>query len=132
VTELARVVKEGDGPNLRAQLNRNPQYDRVCGAWTPTALDPRSPGVVVWNICVLAALVALFILVPIELAFVPFDADQSWAEKTDVGRGLHSFSFQLNLRTIGNTLLPLELNLSTFGPHPRVTLGHMWDKVSLS
>jgi len=40
--------------------------------------------------------------------------------------------FKLNLRTFGNTSLPLALNLSTFGPRPRVNLGQMGDKVSLS
>ena len=39
-----------------------------------------------------------------------------------LGRGLHSFPFPLNLRTFGNTLLTLELNLSTFGPRPRDNL----------
>jgi len=35
-------------------------------------------------------------------------------------RGLHSLTSELNLRTFGNTSLPLELNLSTLGPHPLV------------
>jgi hypothetical protein len=35
-----------------------------------------------------------------------------------MSRGLHSF--------------PSELNLSTFRPHPRVSLGYVEDKVSLS
>jgi hypothetical protein len=39
------------------------------------------------------------------------------------GRGLHSLTSKLNLRTFGNTSLTLKLNLSTFGPHPRVNLG---------
>ena len=48
------------------------------------------------------------------------------------GRGLHSFTSPLNLRTFGNTLLTLELNFSTFGPHQRGDLGCMGDQVSLS
>ena len=48
------------------------------------------------------------------------------------GRGLHSLTSELNLRTFGDTSLTLELNLSTFGTHPRVSLGHMGDKVSSS
>jgi hypothetical protein len=48
------------------------------------------------------------------------------------GRGLHSLTSELNLRTFGNTSLTLELNLSIFGTHPRVTLGYMGDTVSLS
>jgi hypothetical protein len=47
-------------------------------------------------------------------------------------RGLHSFSFQLNLRTFGRTSLTLELNLSTFGTYPRVGWGCVGDKVSLN
>ena len=37
--------------------------------------------------------------------------------------GLHSLASQLDLRTFGNASLTLELNLSTFGTHPRVTWG---------
>ena len=44
------------------------------------------------------------------------------------GRGLHSLTSKINLRTFRNTSLTLELNLSTFGPHPRVVLGCMRDK----
>ena len=48
------------------------------------------------------------------------------------GTGLHSLTTKLNLRTFGKTSLPLELNLSTIGPHPRVNQGDMGDKVGLS
>ena len=48
------------------------------------------------------------------------------------GRGLHSLTSELNLRTFGNTSLTLNLNLSTYGPHPRIYLGYTGDKVSLS
>ena len=41
------------------------------------------------------------------------------------GRGLHSSTSQLNLRNFRNASLPPELNLSTFGTHPRVHLGYM-------
>jgi hypothetical protein len=34
--------------------------------------------------------------------------------------GAYTSTFQLNLRTFGNTSLTLELNLSTFGTYPRV------------
>jgi hypothetical protein len=47
-------------------------------------------------------------------------------------RGLHSLTSQLNLRTLGNASLTLELILSTIGTHPRVDLGHIGDKVSFS
>jgi hypothetical protein len=36
------------------------------------------------------------------------------------GRGLHSSTFQLNLRPLNNASLTVELNLSTFGTHPLV------------
>jgi hypothetical protein len=49
-----------------------------------------------------------------------------------LGRGLHSLTSELNLRTFGDTSLTLELNLSSFGTHPRVNLGYMGDNVSLS
>jgi hypothetical protein len=48
------------------------------------------------------------------------------------GMGLHSLTSELNLRNIRNTSLTSELHLSNFGTHPRVNLGHMGDKVSLS
>jgi hypothetical protein len=48
------------------------------------------------------------------------------------GRGLHSLTSELNLRTFRKTSLPLELNLSTSGPHPRINLGYVGNKVSLS
>jgi len=49
-----------------------------------------------------------------------------------IGRGLHSLTSELNLRTFGNASLTLELNLSTFRTHPPVNLGCMGDKVSLN
>ena len=48
------------------------------------------------------------------------------------GRGLHLLTSGLNLRNFRNTSLTLELNLSTFGTHPRVNLGYMGDTVRLS
>jgi hypothetical protein len=42
------------------------------------------------------------------------------------GRGLHSLTSHLNLRTS----LTLELNLSIFRTHPRVNLGYTGDEVS--
>ena len=54
-----------------------------------------------------------------------------WRRRTG-GRGLHSLTSELNLRTFGNTSLTLELNLSTFGTHSWVNLGDMGDNVSLS
>jgi hypothetical protein len=38
----------------------------------------------------------------------------------DGDRGLHSLASELNLKTFRSTPLTLELNLSTFGTHPRV------------
>jgi len=46
------------------------------------------------------------------------------------GRTLVHFSAQLE--DIRDTSLTLELNLGTFGTHPRVRLGYMGDNVSLS
>ena len=48
----------------------------------------------------------------------------------NLGRGLHPLISKLNLRAFGNTSLSLELNLSTFEPHPRVNLGLVRGKVS--
>jgi len=48
------------------------------------------------------------------------------------GKALHPLTSELNLRTFGNTLLTLELNLSTLGTHQRINLGYIGDKVSLS
>jgi hypothetical protein len=45
--------------------------------------------------------------------------------------GLHSLTSQLDMRTFGNTSFTLELNLITYGTHPRVRLGYMGDNVSL-
>ena len=49
-----------------------------------------------------------------------------------VGAYLHSLTSKLNLRTFGNTSLTLQLDFSTLGPHLRVHLGCVGDKVSLS
>jgi len=40
--------------------------------------------------------------------------------------------FRAQLEDLWDASLTLELNLCTFGPHPRVTLGDMGDTVSLS
>ena len=47
------------------------------------------------------------------------------------GRGLHSLTPELNLRTFG-THRSLQSLTSTLGTYPRVNLGHMGDKVSYS
>jgi len=49
-----------------------------------------------------------------------------------VVQGLTLAHFRAQLEDLRDTLLTLELNLSIFGTHPRVTLGCMGDKVSLS
>jgi len=41
------------------------------------------------------------------------------------GQGLTLAHFTDQLEDLRDTSLTLELNLSTFGTHPRVTLGHM-------
>ena len=46
--------------------------------------------------------------------------------------GAYPAHFTAQLEDLRVTSLMLELNLSTLGTHPRVNLGHMWDKVSLS
>jgi len=48
------------------------------------------------------------------------------------GQGLTLAHSRAQLEDLRGTSLTLEINLSTFGPHPRVTLGHMEDIVSLS
>jgi hypothetical protein len=53
------------------------------------------------------------------------------AQQAPKGRGLHCFTSELNLRTFRDAMLTLQLNLSTFGTHPRVNLGHMGDKREL-
>ena len=40
--------------------------------------------------------------------------------------------FRAQLEHLRDTSLTSELNLSTFGTHPQVNLGHMGDKLSLS
>ena len=47
-------------------------------------------------------------------------------------QGLTLAHFTAQLEDFRDTSLTSELNLSTFGSHSRVTLGHMEDKVSLS
>jgi len=49
-----------------------------------------------------------------------------------VGGGLHSLHFKAQLADLQDTSLTSELTLSTLGTHPRVNLGYMRDKVSLS
>jgi len=55
-------------------------------------------------------------------------------EKGEAARdqGLTLARFTAQLEDLRDTSLTSELNLRTFGPHPRVTLGCMGDKVSLS
>jgi hypothetical protein len=48
------------------------------------------------------------------------------------GQGLTLAHLRAQLQDLRDTLLTSELNLSTFGTHPRVEFGHMGDKVSLS
>jgi len=47
-------------------------------------------------------------------------------------QGLTLAHFRAQLEDLRDTSLTLELNLSTCGTHPRVNLGCMGDKVSLS
>jgi len=47
-------------------------------------------------------------------------------------QGLTLPHFKAQLEDLRDTSLTLELNLSTFGPHPRVHLGCLGNKVSLS
>ena len=51
---------------------------------------------------------------------------------TPCGQGLKLAHFKAQLEDLRDTSLTLELNLSTFGLHPRVDLGYVWDNVSLS
>ena len=47
-------------------------------------------------------------------------------------QGLTLAHFRAQLEDLRDTPLTLELNVSTFGTHPRVNLGYMGDTVSLS
>jgi len=47
------------------------------------------------------------------------------------GQGITLARFRAQLEDLRDTLLTLELNLSTFGTHSRINLGHTGDKVSL-
>jgi hypothetical protein len=60
------------------------------------------------------------------------NSPQAAADLRKMGRGSHSLTSKLNLRTFGTTSLTFKLNVTTFGTHPEVHLGHMGDKVSLS
>jgi len=53
-------------------------------------------------------------------------AAAAWAQ------GLTLAHFRAQLEDLRDTSLTFKLNLSTFGTHPRVTLGFMGDTVSLS
>jgi hypothetical protein len=46
--------------------------------------------------------------------------------------GLTLAKFTAQLEDLRDMSLKLELNLSTFGTHPRVNLGYVWVKVSFS
>jgi len=52
--------------------------------------------------------------------------------KSPLTQGLTLAHFTAQLEDLRDTSLTSELNLSTFGPHPRVKLGCAGDKVSLS
>ena len=54
------------------------------------------------------------------------------ATSAPAGQGLTLAHFRAQLEDLRDTSLTLELNLSTLGPHPRVTLGYMGDNLSLS
>jgi len=47
-------------------------------------------------------------------------------------QGLTLAHFTAQLEDLPDTSLTSELNLGTFGTHPRINLGHVRDKVSLS
>jgi len=49
-----------------------------------------------------------------------------------MGQGLTLAHFKAQLEDLRDTSLTSELNLSTLGPHPRVNMGCVVDKVSLS
>jgi hypothetical protein len=52
--------------------------------------------------------------------------------RTTSAQGLTLAHLRAQLEHPRDTSLTLELNLSIFGAHPRVNLGYMGDKVSLS
>jgi hypothetical protein len=56
----------------------------------------------------------------------------AWPSPRTAGQGLTLAHFRAQLEDLRDTSLTLELNLSTFGTHPRVGLGYMEGNVSLS
>jgi hypothetical protein len=54
------------------------------------------------------------------------------AAEAGPGQGLELAHFRAQLEDLRDTSLTLELNLSTLGPHARVDMGNMGDKVSSS
>ena len=54
------------------------------------------------------------------------------ASASPASQGLTLAHFRAQLEDLGDTSLTLQLDLSTFGTHPRANLGHMGDKVSLN
>jgi hypothetical protein len=70
-----------------------------------------------------------FVFLALAAAAVPLVMAQAAAPG---GQGLTLVHFRAQLEDLRDTSLTLELNLSTFGKHPRVSMGYMGDKVSLS
>jgi len=52
--------------------------------------------------------------------------------RTAENQGLTPAHFKAQLEDLRDTSLTLELNLSTFGPHPRINMGWVGRKVSFS
>ena len=65
-----------------------------------------------------------------ECKLLPRAHDQ--APRPAERQGLTLAHFTAQLEDLRDTSLTLELNLCTFGTHPRIVLGHMGFKVSLS
>ena len=59
------------------------------------------------------------------------DVEHLWRWST-CQQGLTLAHFRAQLEDLRDTSLTLELNLSTFGTHPRINLCYMGDRVSLS
>jgi hypothetical protein len=67
-----------------------------------------------------------------DRTFSSQDLNPAAADGTGKRQGLTLAHFKAQREDLRDTSLTLQLNLSTFGPRPRINLGHMGDKLSSS
>jgi len=120
-----RLKLKLDYISLYVAFNRNLRHYNMATANGAASLNDAA---LTWGTddCTIASLGgAVFRCTCHKLGMVALAVSGGWVS----GRGLHSLTTELNLRTIWDTSITLELNLSTFGTHPRVRLGSMGDEV---